>query len=54
MLIAVCIVLNYNIKTTESRRQQSIVMKFGWPDYLPLALIVVMILGVVAMGLTYT
>jgi hypothetical protein len=54
MLIAACIALDYSIESTKSRRQHSIVMKFGWPDYLPLALIVAMILGVVAMGLTVT
>ena len=40
--------------TTKLLQQPGVVMKFDWPQYLPLAFIVVIILGLMAVGLTYS
>ena len=40
--------------TTKPLQQPGVDMKFDWPQYVPLAFIVVIILGFMAVGLTYS
>ena len=40
--------------TTKSLQLHGVVMKFDWQKYLPLAFVVVTILGLMAVGLAYS